>query len=93
VIQIPIMLYVLRYPPHIATATTHFVTMMTCAAALIPHLILGNIQVNEAWCMGIGVIGGAQLGARFARHISPKAVVCLYNIVLLVFACRLLFFN
>jgi uncharacterized membrane protein YfcA len=91
VLQVPLLHFMLRYPAHIATATSHFVTMITCAAALTPHLLLGNIHFGPALWMGLGVIAGAQAGARVAPRISGKAVMALFIIVLLVFAGRLLF--
>ena len=90
VLQVPVLLYLLCYPPHIATATSHFVTMMTCAAALIPHLALGNIFFGKALLMGGGVMVGAQVGARLAPRISSQGVIWLYVGVLLVFAFRLI---
>jgi uncharacterized membrane protein YfcA len=90
VLQVPILLYLLRYPPHIATATSHFITMLTCAAALFPHIYLGNIQFSGASWMAVGVIGGAQIGAKLARDISARATVYLFVVILLVFATRLL---
>jgi uncharacterized membrane protein YfcA len=90
VLQVPMLHYLLWYPPHIATATSHFVTMVTCAAALTPHLLLGNVHYEAALWIGAGVLVGAQLGARMAPRISSKAVMALFVIVLLVFAGRLL---
>jgi uncharacterized protein len=90
VLQVPLLHYVLWYPPHIATATSHFVTMVTCAAALTPHLLLGNVHFGAALWMGAGVVVGAQVGARLAPRISSKAVMALFILVLLVFAGRLL---
>lgn len=91
VLQVPILLYLLRYPPHVATATSHFVTMVTCLAAVAPHLIFGNVHYGETAWMGAGVIAGAQLGAKVARNISSKTIIYLFAVVLIVFAAKLLF--
>jgi len=40
--------------------------------ALIPHLFLGNIFFAEAMWMGIGVILGAQAGAKFAAKTKSR---------------------
>ena len=90
VLQVPILLYLLHYPAHIATATSHFVTLVTCAAALIPHVILGNVQYGEAVWMGLGVLVGAQLGVRVARKLRSKTIINLFTLVLFVFAAKLL---
>jgi len=91
VFQVPILLFLLKYPAHIATATSHFVTMLTCLFALIPHIYLGNIYFMEAFWMGLGILVGAQAGAFFAPKIKSKALIYLYVIVLFVFAFKLLF--
>jgi uncharacterized membrane protein YfcA len=64
--------------------------MLTAGAALIPHLILGHVHIGKAMVLGLGVVLGAQVGAHFASKLSSKTVVCLFIIILLIFAARLL---
>jgi uncharacterized membrane protein YfcA len=90
VLQVPILLYLLHYPAHIATATSHFVTLVTCGAALIPHALLGNIHYGEAMWMGLGVIVGAQIGVQLARRLRSKTIIDLFTIALFAFAAKLL---
>lgn len=89
VFQVPILLFLLYYPTHIATATSHFITMLVCAFALIPHLFLANIYFGEALWMGLGVIAGAQIGVRLAPKLHSKLIIYLFIVVLLVFALEL----
>jgi uncharacterized membrane protein YfcA len=89
VFQVPILLFLLRYPPHIATATSHFITMLTCLFALLPHLLLGNIVFASAIWMGLGVVIGAQAGARLAPKISSRFIIYLFVLVLFVFAVKM----
>lgn len=91
VFQVPILLFLLLYPTHIATATSHFVTLMTCAIALIPHIFLGNVMYGEAMWMGVGVIIGAQVGAQIAAKLNTKVTLYLFIIILIVFAIKLFF--
>ncbi|MBF0489282.1 MAG: sulfite exporter TauE/SafE family protein [Candidatus Omnitrophica bacterium] len=91
VFQVPILLFLLFYPTHIATATSHFVTLMTCAIALTPHIFLGNVMYGEAMWMGLGVILGAQVGARIASKLDTKITLYLFIIILIVFAIKLFF--
>ena len=44
VFQVPILLFILLYPTHLATATSQFVTLLTCMIALLPHIFLGNVM-------------------------------------------------
>lgn len=89
VFQVPILIFLLRYPSHIATATSHFVTLLTCAIALMPHVFLGNICYAEALWMGIGVIVGAQVGARIAPKLNTKVTLYLFVVILIVLAVKL----
>lgn len=90
VLQMPILLFLLHYPAHISTATSHMITMLTCFFALIPHIFLGNIFYAEAMWMGLGVIAGAQLGAFLAPKIKSKVLIYLFIAILLTFAFKLL---
>ncbi|MBF0618632.1 MAG: sulfite exporter TauE/SafE family protein [Candidatus Omnitrophica bacterium] len=89
VFQVPILIFLLYYPTHVATATSHFVTLLTCAVALLPHIFLGNVMYNEAGWMGVGVVVGAQVGARIASKLNTKVTLYLFIIILVVFAIKL----
>ena len=89
VFQVPIMLFLLLYPAHLATATSHFITATTCLFALLPHIFYGNIMFASAMPIGIGVIVGAQIGARLANKINSRVLIYLFVIVLVVFALEL----
>jgi hypothetical protein len=91
VFQVPILIFLLFYPTHIATATSHFVTLLTCAIALLPHVFLGNVMYGEAMWMGAGAIIGAQAGARIARRLNTKVTLYLFVIILIVLAVKLFF--
>jgi len=91
VFQVPILLFILFYPTHIATATSQFVTLLTCLAALLPHIFLGNVMYAEATWMGIGVIVGAQIGARIAAKLNTKVTLYLFIVILIVLAIKLFF--
>ncbi|MBF0252854.1 MAG: sulfite exporter TauE/SafE family protein [Candidatus Omnitrophica bacterium] len=89
VFQVPVLIFLLKYPPHIATATSHFVTMATCLFALIPHLFLGNVMFDEALWMGVGIVTGAQLGAYLSPKLNAKLIVYLFVLILFVFALKM----
>ncbi|UCC95277.1 MAG: sulfite exporter TauE/SafE family protein [Candidatus Omnitrophota bacterium] len=91
VFQVPILLFLLYYPTHIATATSHYITMLASLCALIPHVFLGNVYFAKAIWMGLGVVCGAQVGARLAPRIKSKGIIYLFIIVLLIFAVELFF--
>jgi uncharacterized membrane protein YfcA len=89
VLQVPILVFLLDYPIHIATATSHFVTMLTAAFALAPNVVLGNVHfVATAW-LGLGVIVGAQVGAKLAMRLRSRAILYLFAGILVTFAVKL----
>jgi hypothetical protein len=90
VLQVPLLVYVLRYPVHVATATSHFITMLTCLFALVPNIFFGNVQFAEALCMGVGVVVGAQMGAWLSPKLRGKGIMWLFIVLILAFAARLL---
>ena len=90
VFQVPILIFLLNYPAHIATATSHYITMLACFFALLPHIYLGNIYFAEAIWMGLGVIIGAQVGVWLAPKIKSKVIIYLFIVVIILFAAKLI---
>jgi uncharacterized membrane protein YfcA len=89
VLQVPILVFVLGYPIHIATATSHFVTMLTAAFAVAPNVLFGNVHFGAMTWLGLGVVVGAQVGAKLASGLRSKAILYLFAAILIVFAIRL----
>ncbi len=90
VFQVPILIFLLGFPIHVAAATSHFVTMLTSAFALAPNLVLGNVHFAATAWFGLGVVVGAQMGAKVASRLRAKAILGLFAAVLVAFAVRLL---
>lgn len=63
VIHVPVLIYLLNFPTHIATATSHFILAISSLTGVISHYLLGNILLKPAALIGLGVILGAQFGA------------------------------
>jgi uncharacterized membrane protein YfcA len=89
VLQVPILVFVLDYPIHIATATSHFVTMLTAAFALTPNVLLGNVHFAATAWLALGVVIGAQGGAHIAQRLRSKVILYLFAAILLAFAFKL----
>lgn len=70
IIHVPILVRVLGFPVHIATATSHFVLAVTAGAGTITHISTGAFHVGwrRAIAIGVGAIIGAQLGAMWAAR-------------------------
>lgn len=93
IIHVPVLASLLNFPIHIATATSHLILAVMALAGTIVHIFQGTFgqQWPKAVFIGIGVIGGAQLGARLSEKIKPKNIIRALAIALFFVGVRLLF--
>jgi hypothetical protein len=94
VIHVPLMAGALGFPTHIATATSHFVLVFMSGTASATHLIGGTISVGHglrrAIALSVGVLPGAQIGARLSRRFTGPTIRKLLGVALFGLAIRLL---
>ncbi len=94
VIHVPLLVRALGFPTHVATATSHFVLAQMAAAGSLTHVATGSFQhghgLHRAAAVSIGVVAGAQLGARLSLRLSGTAIQGLLSVALLGLAVRLL---
>jgi hypothetical protein len=94
IIHVPLMVGTLGFPMHIATATSHFVLVFMAGAGSITHLVAGTLSVGHglrrALALSVGVLPGAQVGARLSRRLSGPTIRRLLGIALVALAIRLL---
>ena len=92
VIHMPLLVYVLGFPVHIATATSHFILVFTTLTGILTHLALGSSYLQN-WpvivFLALGVIPGAQLGARLGRRLHGLLVIRLLALALVILGVRL----
>lgn len=79
VIHVPVMATMLHFPVHIAAATSHFVLAFMAGEATIVHVATGTLGWDQAGLqavlLAIGVIPGAQLGARLAHRVHGDIII------------------
>lgn len=70
IIHVPALVHLLNYPVHIATATSHFILAVMSLSASIVHLVTGVLSqgILQTIALAIGVLFGAQLGARLSKY-------------------------
>ena len=94
IIHVPLLVQALGFPVHIATATSHFVLVLMSGAATVTHLAQGSYHVGHGLrrtlALSVGVIGGAQVGARVSLRLSGPLIQRLLAVALVVLAFRLL---
>lgn len=93
VIHVPLMVQVLHFPAHIATATSHYVLTVTALTGTIVHIVNGNLEGGyaRAGALAVGVVLGAQVGAYLSLKISSQTIVRMMALALVAIAARLLF--
>ena len=76
-LYVPALVYLLRFPIHIATATSLFVLTITAFAGSATHLTGGLFQhgLRRVIALSIGAIIGAQIAARFSQRIRGDWII------------------
>ena len=74
IIHVPFLIVVLGLPVHVATATSHFVLSISAFVGAATFLALGHVDLPTFGLMGIGVLLGAQVGARMSIGTSAAVI-------------------
>ncbi len=94
VVHVPLLVALLGFPTHIATATSHFVLAIMALVATITHVVSGTFHhllgLRRAAALSVGVVFGAQLGAKLSRRLSGRVIHRLLAAGLLVLGLRLI---
>ncbi|HEX5480681.1 MAG TPA: sulfite exporter TauE/SafE family protein [Dehalococcoidia bacterium] len=94
VIHVPVMITVLQFPVHIAVATSHFVLVFGSLSGSVVHLSNGDlrgINLVRVGLLAVGVVPGAQVGARLAQRFGGPAIVRFLTVALLALGIRLIY--
>ena len=91
--MVPTLALVLRFPVHIATATSQFVLAFGAFAATATHAASGTLfegdVLTRAGAIAVGALIGAQLGARASRRVRGETILRALGLVLLLVSARL----
>lgn len=76
IVHVPVLVTMLDFPEHVATATSHAVLAVTSLAGTIIHLIHGDFRSDATLVIATaaGAVAGAPIGARLSRFV-PGAVI------------------
>jgi uncharacterized membrane protein YfcA len=94
VFQVPAMVTMLRFPVHVATATSQFTLMFMSGEASIVHLANGDLageNIMRALLLAVGAVPGAQVGARLAQRFHGPMIARLLAVALVIVGGRLLY--
>jgi len=92
VILVPMMICLLFFPTHIATATSHFALTFSALTGSLTHAVAGTY--THSWqvlpYLAIGVIPGAQVGAWLSRKLQGIIIIRFLALALALMGVRLL---
>lgn len=93
VVHVPLLVTLLGFPTHIATATSHFVLAWMALVATLTHVVIGTFSgglgLRRAAALSVGVVFGAQLGALLSKRLSGTVIQRLLAVGLLALGVRL----
>jgi uncharacterized membrane protein YfcA len=90
IVHVPFLIVILGLSVHSATATSHFVLAITSLAGTLVFLRNGQVDLSVAAAMGVGVLLGAQAGARLSLRMRSEPIRRLLAFAVLVFAVGLI---
>ncbi len=93
IIHVPILVHVLNFPVHLATATSYFIlTIMAFSGSLI-RLFNGTLSDSylSVLVLAIGAIIGAQIGARLSKKLKGRLIIKILALTLSIVGLRILF--
>lgn len=91
IIHVPVLVQILGFPVHIATATSQFVLAIMSLAGSTVHLFSSALtdQLLDVVLLSGGAIIGAQVGARLSKRIQGGAILKLLAIALAIVGVRI----
>jgi hypothetical protein len=77
IIHVPALVHLLRFPTHIATATSHFILAFTAFGGAAVHVARGVFShgASATICLAAGALVGAQVGARASCRIRGAWII------------------
>jgi len=89
-VRMPLLIYVLGIPTHVAVGTDLFEIVISAGFGTLTHAFKGNVDISMALMMQIGAAFGAQLGATATRFFSGPRIRLLFSGLSLIGAVMML---
>ncbi len=90
--HVPILIFLLTFPVHVATATSHFVLAAMALVGTLVHIASGDFAhgVHRTLWLSVGVIAGAQFGAWLSSRVRGRWITRGLALALLLVGLRVL---
>lgn len=91
-IRVPILTHILNFPVRLATATSTFILTIMAFSAMLVHIAMGSFQrgFRRMGVLSIGMILGAQVGARFSHGAKDIWIIRTMAILMALVGIRIL---
>jgi uncharacterized membrane protein YfcA len=89
-VRMPLLVYVLGVPTHVAVGTDLFEIMISAGFGTLTHSLKGNVDILMALVMHTGAALGAQVGAVSTRFFSGPRIRLLFSALPLIGAATVL---
>ncbi len=90
ILLVPILLFVVFVPIHVAVATSMFVMVLTSVFGVFQHHALGNIDFTFALLLAIGAFIGAQVGAWLSKKVSGDRLQLILGATLILISIQMI---
>ncbi|KOS05658.1 hypothetical protein AM493_06130 [Flavobacterium akiainvivens] len=95
IIHVPAMVNWLKFPVHVATATSHFILAIMATVTVVTHAVMGTYEqtdtLNMVLYLSLGVVPGAQLGAFFSHRLKSSVILQVLSACMVLVGIRILF--
>lgn len=92
IVHVPVLVRLLNFPVHIATATSHFILVIMALTGTLVHVVTGSFShgVHRTIALGVGALLGAQIGALLSSRVKGNWIIRSLAIALGFVGIRLL---
>jgi hypothetical protein len=92
ILHVPLLVYLLDFPLHIATATSRFILAIMALTGTVVHVARGDFAHGalRAVLLGTGALLGAQAGARLSHRVHGKWILRTLAVGLMFVGVRIL---
>ena len=93
ILHVPLMIYMLGFPVHIATATSFFILLISSFSGVITHFFMNHVNLIVALYLSGGAIIGAQIGAILSKKFDSKIIQTILAVCLVLVSFKLIFYK